>query len=143
VFTTVLGSQARRQLPLGRLGGIFGRALAELLRLDRAAYRRVALGVRAEAPHGVIAVGPTRQRFASRPEPPRVNHRHCRPLLGLGLDPALGEQLGVQRIADSAGNLLDFAVPRSTKATWPAESPGSLLCAAHTPLTALHKIPYS
>ena len=111
MFTTVLGSRPGRQLPLCRLGGVLGRAPTELLRLDRLAYRRIVFGVRAVAPHGVIAVRPARQRPAIRREPPRVNSLRARPLLRLGLDPALGEQLGVQRVTDGAVDLLHVTLP--------------------------------
>jgi hypothetical protein len=40
-----LGLQARIELPSCRLGGVLGRALAELFRRDRLAYRRVVLGM--------------------------------------------------------------------------------------------------
>jgi hypothetical protein len=57
-----LGLQARRQLALCRLGGVFSRPATEFPGLDRAAYRRIILGVRPVTPHDVIAVRPTRQR---------------------------------------------------------------------------------
>ena len=106
-----LGLQARIELPSCRLGGVLGRALAELFRRDRLAYRRIVLGVGVEAPHGVIAVRAARQRPAVWPEPPRVHSSRGWPLLRPGLDPALGEQLGVQRVADGAVDLLDLALP--------------------------------
>src|SRR3984957_10421387 len=56
-----LGLQARIELPSCRLGGALCRALAELFRRDRLAYRRIALGRGVEAPHGVMAVRAARQ----------------------------------------------------------------------------------
>jgi hypothetical protein len=106
-----LGLQARTELPARRLGGVLGRALAELLRLDRPTYHRIVLGVSAEAPHGVIAVGAARQCPAARSGPPRVHSPRGWPLLRPGLDPALGEQLSVQRVTDRSVNLLDVALP--------------------------------
>src|SRR6185437_10889474 len=53
-----LGLQARRQLPLRRLSGVFGRAPTKLSRLDQLVYQRVILGVLVMAPKGVIAVRP-------------------------------------------------------------------------------------
>jgi len=39
------GLQARIELSSCRLGGVLGRALAELSRRDRLAYRRIVLGM--------------------------------------------------------------------------------------------------
>ena len=49
-----LGLQARIEFPSCRLGGVFGRALAELFRHDRLAYRRIVLGMGVEAPHSEV-----------------------------------------------------------------------------------------
>ena len=106
-----LGLQAGRQLPPCRLGGILGRASAKFPRLDWLAYRRVVFGVRAVTPHGVIPVRPARHRPAVRREPPRVNGLCGRPLPRPGLDSALGEQLGVQRVTNGPVDLLHVALP--------------------------------
>src|SRR5271165_3569813 len=73
-----LGFQAGRELPLRRFGGVFSRTPSELLGLDWPAYHRIAFGVRAETPHGVVAIRPTWERPAVRREPPRVNRMRTR-----------------------------------------------------------------
>jgi hypothetical protein len=106
-----LGPQARRQLALCRLGGIFSRAPTKRPGLDRLTYQRVILGVLAVAPQRVVAVRPTRHFLTILGEPAHVNGLRSWPLRRPGLDASLGEQLGVQRIADGP---VDFShVPRS------------------------------
>ena len=90
-----------RQLALCRLGGIFSCATTERLRLYWLTYQRVIFGVLAVAPQRVVAVWPTRHFLAILGEPTHVNGMRSRPLRRPGLDASLGEQLGVQRIADS------------------------------------------
>jgi hypothetical protein len=75
------------------------------------AYRRIVLGMSAETPYRVIAVGAARQRLPAGTEPPRVDSPRSWLLLRSGLDPALGEQLGVQRVTYRSVDLLDIALP--------------------------------
>lgn len=98
MFTTVLGS--RPGLSLRRADSVanLGRTLAEVLWRDGLVYRRVVFSMRVETPHGVIAVGSARQCLPAGPEPPPVHSPRSWPLLRSGLDPALGEQFGVDHL---------------------------------------------
>src|SRR5262249_47512052 len=80
----------RRAITWSVLGGCWGGL----------AYQRVVLGVFAVAPSRVVAVRPAGHFPAVYGEPTHMDGLRGRLLLRPGLDASLGEELGVQRVAD-------------------------------------------
>jgi hypothetical protein len=76
-----------------------------------------AAALRAAAPAGlcpvaaqlVVSVRPARKDFAAPRNAPHVDRLICPGWPRLGLDPAIGEQLGIERVTDRAVYLLHVA----------------------------------
>jgi hypothetical protein len=100
-----LGVQARRELLRGGSRRLPGSGF------NRLAEQGIVGLVLAVAANAVVAVGTAGQHLASGGEPAEVYRVFRVPgPLGLGFDPAIGKELGIERVADLTRDVLDLAV---------------------------------